>query len=115
MVSEKANRAKQFLPFAALKGYYDEIRNRSRIIEPRRERTEDENRQLSEIIQKLKKGMMVKIKFYLDDAYETKEGIVTHIDLTFKTVTIVKTRIDLDDIFEISCDEIRSIDLGNLE
>jgi hypothetical protein len=110
-VSDKASRAKQFLPFAALKGYYDEIRERTRVIEPRRERTEDENNRLSDIMNQLKKGMMVKIKFYRGDAYETLEGLITHIDLTFRTLTLVKTKLDLDDIYEITCDEIRSIQL----
>lgn len=112
-MSDKASRAKQFLPFAALKGYYEEIRERSRVIEPRRERTDDENNHLSEISSQLKKGMMVKVKYYHVDAYETLEGLITHIDLTFRTVTIVKTKLALDDIYEISSDEISSIEFGD--
>lgn len=112
-MNDKASRAKQFLPFAALKGYYEEIRERSRVIEPRRERTDDENNHLSETINQLKKGMMVKIKYYHEDAYETLEGLITHIDLTFRTVTIVKTKLALDDLYEISSNELRRIEFGD--
>lgn len=110
-MSDKASRAKQFLPFASLKGYYDEIRERARVIEPRRDRTDDENKHLSDIVNQLKKGMMVKVKFYRGDAYETLEGLITHIDLTFHNLTIVRTKLALDDIYEITCDEILSIQL----
>jgi hypothetical protein len=107
-VNEKVSRAKQFLPFATLKGYYDQIRERQRVIEPRRDLSEEENHLLSQKVTQVKKGMMIKIKYYHEDAYETFEGIVTHIDLVFRSVTLVKTKISLDDIYEISGEEISS-------
>ncbi len=107
-MNEKVSRAKQFLPFATLKGYYDQIRERQRVIEPRRDLSEEENHLLSQKVTQVKKGMMIKIKYYHEDAYETFEGIVTHIDLVFRSVTLVKTKISLDDIYEISGEEISS-------
>ena len=38
----RADRAQQFMPFAALKGYYDLIRERERTVEPRRELTDEQ-------------------------------------------------------------------------
>jgi len=105
-VNEKASRAKQFLPFASLKGYYDEIRERQRVIEVRRDRTDEENIRLSYQMNQIKKGMMIKVTHYVKDAYETTEGLVTYIDPVFHSLTIVKTKIDMDDIFVIQCDEI---------
>jgi hypothetical protein len=110
-VNEKVSRAKQFLPFATLKGYYDQIRERQRIIEPRRDLSEEENLLLTYKLTQVKKGMMIKIKYYHEDAYETFEGIVTHIDLVFRSVTLVKTKISLDDIYEISGEEIASSEI----
>jgi hypothetical protein len=109
-VNEKASRAKQFLPFATLKGYYDEIRERKRIIEPRRDRTDEENNLLSYQMNQIKKGMMIKVIHYTKDAYETTEGLVTHIDLAFHTLTIVKTKISLDDIYVIQGDDLIEIE-----
>ena len=37
----RADRAQQFMPFAALKGYYDLIRERERVAEPKRELTDE--------------------------------------------------------------------------
>jgi hypothetical protein len=110
-VNEKVSRAKQFLPFATLKGYYDQIRERQRIIEPRRDLSEEENLLLTYKLTQVKKGMMIKIKYYHEDAYETFEGIVTHIDLVFRSLTLVKTKISLDDIYEISGEEIASSEI----
>ena len=38
----RADRAQQFMPFAALKGYYDLIRERERVVEPKRELTDEQ-------------------------------------------------------------------------
>lgn len=105
-MNEKANRAKQFLPFASLRGYYDQIRERQRIIEPRRERTEEDNERLSKQINQIRKGMMIKVTHYDKDAYVTTEGLVTGIDLIFRSLTLVKTKIDLDEVYAIQGEEL---------
>lgn len=105
-MNEKASRAKQFLPFASLRGYYDQIKERQRIIEPRKERTDEDNDRLSKQINQIKKGMMIKVTHYDKDAYVTTEGLVTGIDLTFRTLTLVKTKIDLDEVFAIQSEEL---------
>lgn len=109
-MNEKTSRAKQFLPFASLKGYYDEIRERNRVIQVRRDRTEEENNLLSFQMNQIKKGMMIKVTHYDKDAYVTTEGIVTHIDLTFHTLSIVKTKMSLDDIYRIEGEELIGIE-----
>jgi len=109
-VNEKASRAKQFLPFASLKGYYDEIRERQRVIEPRRDRSDEENTLLSNQMNQIKKGMMIKVKHYVKDAYEITEGLVTQVDPVFHTLTIVKSKISLDDIIQIQGDELTDFD-----
>ena len=45
----RANRAAQFMPFAALRGYYDLLRTKERVPEPRHELTEEEARELSAV------------------------------------------------------------------
>ena len=42
-----ADRAKQFMPFASLKGYYEMTRKREHIREPRRELSEDSAEELN--------------------------------------------------------------------
>jgi len=109
-VNEKTSRAKQFLPFASLKGYYDEIRERNRVIQVRRDRTDEENNLLSFQMNQIKKGVMIKVTHYDKDAYVTTEGIVSHIDIAFHTLSIVKTKISLDDIYRIQGEELIEIE-----
>lgn len=100
-MEEKADRAKQFMPFAALTGFYDLVEEREHISERRRERSDEENRILNERIHSLKKGLYVKIKYYLTDSYETVEGRVLCVDFVFLTLTVNNIRIPFDDIYEI--------------
>ena len=51
---EKADRAKQFMPFAALTGFDLLVKERERIIEPKRERSEEEDAMLTQKIMRLK-------------------------------------------------------------
>lgn len=99
---EKADNAKQFMPFAALTGFDLLVKERERIIEPRRERSEEENEMLSKKIISLKKGAFVKVRYYRKDAYEFIEGRVTQIDEVFRTLTVTKTKISFDDIYDIN-------------
>ena len=51
----RQDRARQFMPFAALRGYYDKIREQQRIKEPKRELSETEAERLSYKLNQLKK------------------------------------------------------------
>lgn len=96
-----SNRAGQFMPFSALKGFYELIKEKERVIVPKHEIAEDKAEELSEKMKLIKRGMMVKIVYYSDGEYVSAEGIVTKIDLTFRKITIVKNDINLDDVWEI--------------
>ena len=95
-------RAKIFLPFNGLRGYYDLILKVDKIKEPKRELSEDELDNLSNIFNKLKKRMIVKITYYLDDGYVNIEGMISKINITKRIITIVKTNISFDDILDVS-------------
>ena len=111
-MNDKANRAKQFLPFASLRGYYDEILKRQRILEPKRELTEADQERLSNLISQLKKGTLIKVRHYVRDAYDDTEGMLTQIDMVNRTLTIVKNKIAFDDLSDISAEGLHEpIDL----
>ena len=97
-------RAKQFAPFAALRGYYDMIRSKQRRIQPRREMSEDYAEELSRKMQQVRKGSMVRIIHYDHDGYIVTEGSVSRLDTDFRSMTIVKTVISLDDIWLLRAD-----------
>lgn len=99
-------RAKQFMPFASLKGYFDLIREEQRIKEPKKSLSEEGATVLSFKLNQVKKGILVKVTYYNVDAYETMEGIVSNFDDTFRNMTVVKKMIPFDDILDISGEEI---------
>lgn len=95
------DRAMQFAPFAALKGYYESIRKQERITEPRKLLSEDEAETISNTLNKLKLGTTVKIRYYDIDAYTNIEGFVTEFNPPFRRLKVVKTSIQFDDIYTI--------------
>ena len=100
----RASRAAQFMPFAALTGYYELARRQERITEERHELTEDEAIALSRTITQIKKGDLVRVTYYDWDAYRTVSGMVARIDTTFRRLQVVQTVIPFDDIRNIERD-----------
>lgn len=74
----RADRAQQFMPFAALKGYYDLIRERERVVEPKRELTDEQALELSRKLSQLKRREMACIVHYDGEAYVTARGPHRH-------------------------------------
>lgn len=97
----RASRAQQFMPFAALRGYYDLVRERERIVQPKREIAEEEQLALSRKLNQVTRRTMVHITHYDGEAYVTTHGMVSDIDLAFRTITVVRTCIRFDDIVDI--------------
>lgn len=110
----RASRAAQFMPFAALTGYYDLARRQERIGEERHELTEEEALALSRAITQVKKGDLVRVTYYDWDVYRTVSGVVAHIDTTFRRLQVVQTVIPFDDIRKIDRDVHRTDHNGNL-
>ena len=96
-----SDRARQFMPFSALKGYYELIRTKERVVVPKKELSDDYAEILSRKVVSLAEGDMVKVTYYSDGDYVEIEGILTDIDIDRRNLTIVKTTIDLDDIYDI--------------
>lgn len=96
-----SDRARQFMPFAALKGYYDLIKEEQRTKEPPKEISEDEARIINKKLLALKKGKMVRITHYDKDSYITTEGMISSVNFDFKKLVVVKTEIQFEDIIKI--------------
>ncbi len=107
MAIKKADRARQFMPFAALTGYYEVIKQREKIIEPRKELSEDEAEILSNKLGNIHKGMLLTLTYYKEDCYETLTGLASNIDPIYRTITIVKTKIAIDDVCDIRIESNR--------
>lgn len=97
----RLERAKQFMPFAALHGYEDTVRKKEFIKAERRELTEEEIEKLNETVSRVKKGDVVEVKYYSGDGYTETEGAVSEINLTLRYIRVVKTLIPFDDIYDL--------------
>lgn len=100
-----ADRAKQFSPFAALKGYEEMVERAGGVIAERKTLSDEQAEILSDCVKNLKKGDMVSVEYYKTDKYVTACGILSAIDLVTKTLTVVKTAIRFEDIYEIKKEE----------
>ena len=103
--NSKADRARQFMPFSALRGFESMIREQTREKIPKRELSEYDAARLSAKMARVEKGSMVRVTYYDRDAYVTLEGIVADLDITMRTLRVVKTMIPLDDIWDVEVTE----------
>ena len=78
-------RAKQFMPFDALKGYKEAIKEKQKIVVRKKELSDDELELLSIKIKQIKKNMIVKIVYFLNNEYILVNGMVSAIDFSNKT------------------------------
>lgn len=97
-MNNMSNKAQQFLPFDALKGFKEAIKSKEKETICKKELSIDELEELSYIINSIHKNDLVKITFYQDNNYETIIGYVTNIDSIFKNIIINKKKILFDDI-----------------
>ncbi len=100
----RADRAQQFMPFAALRGYYDLIRERERVVEPKRALSEEDELALSRAFARLERRRMARVVYHDGEGYVTLHGMVTDIDEAGRTLTVVRTRIPFDDILEVQAE-----------
>lgn len=95
------DRAMQFAPFAALKGYYETVRMQERITEPRRDVSEEDAETISYTLNNLRIGVTVKVRYYDIDSYTTITGVVAEINFPYRRLKVIKTAIPFDDIYSI--------------
>ena len=96
-----ADRAAQFMPFAALTGYYDLVREKERVREPRRYPGEEDAERISGELMSARRGQLVRVTHYDGEAYVTRAGMVTSVEPELRRLTIARERIRFDDIWRV--------------
>lgn len=103
----RASDVSQFMPFAALNGYYDLVREQECTAEPRHAMTEERAERISRMLARLRKGDVVSVVHYAHSAYVTTAGTVRQVDATFRTLELAGRdaapgpRILFEDIWEL--------------
>ena len=93
------NRAKIFSPFAALRGYEEEIADENRIksLLPKRELSDEDKAALSARLLRLRKGMRVRVQYFrADELYaplgycRTVFGTVSRLDVVYRELALLE-------------------------
>lgn len=101
-----SDRARQFLPFDALKGFKEAIKERQKIKVEKPVLSEEMAIELSYKLNQVKKGMIVKIVHYDNEEYIETFGMVSEFSEVFNYLKIVKKKILFENILDIQSDEI---------
>ena len=95
-------RAKQFMPFDSLKGFYDMLKCQEKNEVEKNILSEDYCNYLDNKLKNINKGDNVCIKYYYDMDYIETYGIIRKIDKINKSIYILNSNIKFDDILEIT-------------
>ncbi|MBS5534848.1 YolD-like family protein [Eisenbergiella sp. OF01-20] len=98
---QKADRAKLFLPFDALKGFREALAEKERIVVPKTELSEDRKEELDRLLHQIKPGDIITVVYFHNEEYVQLTGMLSRISLSGRTLSIVQTRISFADIYSI--------------
>lgn len=98
----RASRAQIFQSFDALKGFREILKEKERVIVPKKILSEDDLAELDYKIHQVKIGMIIRITYYDNGQYIQIEGIVSKLNLETKMIQIVKKKVDLQSIYSIN-------------
>ena len=98
-----ADRAKQFLPFAAVKGLPEAMAAKERIVVPKVELSPEQADYLDEQMHKLERGKIATVVYYdaKQKQYVKVTGMVARLEESSRVLQIVNTKILFDDIYDV--------------
>ena len=96
------DRAIQFMPFDALKGFREALEQVEKFSEDKKEFSDDYFYVLNQKINKLKLGEKVLIKHYYELEYIETISVIKRIDKVYKKIYLVNSIIEIDDIVEVN-------------
>lgn len=97
----KEERARQFMPFAALRGFDEMLAEELAVKEDKRELGEEDSEKISHTLAKISKGDFIRVTFYDKTRYRRECGTVTEVNFTSGYFKVGIVKVFLDDIAEI--------------
>ncbi len=98
---DRENRAKQFMPFDALKGLREALAEKERIIVPKHDLSEEQKEEISQKLSQIRKKDVITIEFFKNIEYIQLTGIVSQVDDINRKLVIVDTVIPFEDISKL--------------
>lgn len=102
MQNKNVDRAKQFLPFDALKGFKEAIKMIENKGDTKKELSEDNKNDINIVLQKLETNNLVKVKYYYLTEYIEVISNFLKIDKINKILYLKDTKINIEDIISIN-------------
>lgn len=99
-----ADRAKQFLPFAALKGLPEALAKKERVVAQKIILSEDMAEELDKKMQQIEPGRIISVVYFHKDEYLKVTGMVARFDKSSRLLQVVNTRIPFDDVLDVEWD-----------
>lgn len=96
------DRAKQFMPFSALRGLSEALAAKEKIVVPKITLSPEMEEELNYTMQELSKGDLITIVYYCNEEYLKQTGILARIDPTAQLLQVVNTKIAFEDILSIT-------------
>lgn len=100
------NRAKQFVPFAAVKGYEEALRAKEKIVVEKIELSEEKKAELDFKLHQITRNDIITVVYFYKDEYIKLEGMVSRLDVDARVLKVVNTKIPFEDIYELSGENI---------
>lgn len=102
-------RAKQFMPFAALRGLPDALAAKEKILVPKIALSPEMEEELDRQMHLLKKGKMATVVYFDKGEYIKITGLIARIDETSRLLQIVNTKIAFADILQVEAEKDISV------
>ncbi|NMB43798.1 MAG: YolD-like family protein [Clostridiales bacterium] len=97
----RQDRAKQFMPFAALKGYEEALAKKEKIIVAKSVLSEDYKEVLDRKLLQVRRNDIITVIHYHQGEYLKTTGMVSRIDYNSRYIKVVNTKIYFDDLYDI--------------
>ena len=99
----REDRAKQFLPFDAMKGLQEALREREEKVlrVPRREPDEERVAAINEALSLAQKGDLAEVVYFKDGSYSLIQSIVKKVDVVEKYLVVGGLKIPFSDVFDL--------------
>ena len=101
MPNDRLDRAKQFMPFDALKGFREAIKEKEKQVESKRIVDEDKSNDINSVLSRLKVGQRIEITYYEEYRYITKEIYIKKISFQSGKINLNNNIIYFEDIKDV--------------
>ncbi len=98
---DKANRAKQFMPFDALTGLREALREKEKIHEVKKDLSEEQKMELDYRLQSVNVQDEISVDYYDNESYKNIVGKVKKIDFTGKYLVVDEINISFNNIYDL--------------